>query len=252
MRITKSILKKIIKEEILRESSYMGFEEKPPPLERGFRNVGIDDDRLAQIRKVISEPLKKIPYPPNVIDAEGHGGRIYKHILTPTEQVITRMELDYIISNDALEKFNLDNVNFSGIDLSGLDFSEAYMNGSNFSGASLIGTTMKETQLGDSNFSKSNLSKANLAGAWLADAKLVGALLADANLRNADGIRADLSNANLTGADLKYANLRGADLSGADLTGANLKYANLRNVEYDSETIFPEGFDRSALEGSEQ
>jgi hypothetical protein len=64
MKITKSILKKIIKEEILRESKYMGYEERKPLNPRGFSNVGIDDDRLQQIRLFMSgtkiRPLKDL------------------------------------------------------------------------------------------------------------------------------------------------------------------------------------------------
>jgi len=61
MKITKSILTKIIKEEILRESGYM---EREPLSPRGFHNVGIDDDRLQQIRLFMSgtkiHPLKNL------------------------------------------------------------------------------------------------------------------------------------------------------------------------------------------------
>ena len=71
MKITKSILTKIIKEEILRESGYM---EREPLSPRGFHNVGIDDDRLQQIRFFMS------------------GGKIH-----PLEN-LTDMEKDYILN----------------------------------------------------------------------------------------------------------------------------------------------------------
>ncbi|MBP96568.1 hypothetical protein CMK18_11500 [Candidatus Poribacteria bacterium] len=53
---------------------------------------------------------------------------------------------------------------------------------------------------------------------------------------------ADLSNANLGEADLSNAELYRAELSVADLRRANLSEANLTNIEYDDETIWPEGF----------
>ena len=55
MKITKSLLKKIIEEEILRESRYMDqFEEREPANPRGFYDVGIDDDRLQKLRLFFS------------------------------------------------------------------------------------------------------------------------------------------------------------------------------------------------------
>ena len=50
------------------------------------------------------------------------------------------------------------------------------------------------------------------------------------------------------GADLRDIDLTGADLSGANLTGANLsradlRVANLSDATYNTETMWPEGFD---------
>ena len=63
MKITKSILTKIIKEEILRESKYMGFIKEKEPL-LGSQDVVVDDDRLQQIRLFMSgtkiHPLKNL------------------------------------------------------------------------------------------------------------------------------------------------------------------------------------------------
>jgi len=54
MKIRKSTLKKIIKEEILRESEYMDYKERDPANPRGFYNVMIDDDRLQKLRLFFS------------------------------------------------------------------------------------------------------------------------------------------------------------------------------------------------------
>ncbi len=70
--------------------------------------------------------------------------------------------------------------------------------------------------------------------------------------REEGGEKAGLSGADLTGATLVGANLTRANLSGAvlwkaDLSGANLRRAklsqsNLALATYDSQTVFPEGF----------
>ena len=62
-------------------------------------------------------------------------------------------------------------------------------------------------------------------------------------LKRANLAGIDLSGANLWGVDLSHANLRKADLSGADLSGANLSRADLREVQHDTDTMFPAGFD---------
>ena len=64
----------------------------------------------------------------------------------------------------------------------------------------------------------------------------------DANLSGANLWRTKLNDARLQGANLSDANLSDAKLSGAELNGANLSEANLTNIEYDDETIWPEGF----------
>ena len=87
-----------------------------------------------------------------------------------------------------------------------------------------------------------NLSYAHLLCANLTGANLKGANLEGTNLTGADLYRANLSCANLTGgyldpANLRYANLRCADLRGADLRG----------VGHNSDTRWPEGFNKSRL-----
>ena len=89
--------------------------------------------------------------------------------------------------------------------------------------------------------------KANLYGADLYDVDLSRSDLRGTDLRGADLRGAELSGSELSGADLRDADLRGADLSLADLRGANLSEADLRGAElreaeYNSKTIFSEGF----------
>jgi len=51
----------------------------------------------------------------------------------------------------------------------------------------------------------------------------------------------------MSGADLTDAILTGADLSGADLSGADLDSAILTQIERDSDTKWPQGFDFQRL-----
>jgi len=129
-------------------------------------------------------------------------------------------------------------VNFSLADLRGVD-----LRGLNLGDASLQGADLEFANLSDANLSGANLHSANLTHADLQRANLDAAIfnfagLANANLAFAYLYSASLTDADLAGADLNHANLESADLSGADLTGADLTDAS-----YDTETLFPAGFD---------
>ena len=83
---------------------------------------------------------------------------------------------------------------------------------------------------------------------WLTgDAGLMkGAFLERANLENAGLKQANLEGADFTSssfitADLRQARLVNAKLEYTNFTGANLKGANLLGVEYDDDTILPDG-----------
>ncbi len=79
-------------------------------------------------------------------------------------------------------------------------------------------------------------------GIDLQGADLRGIDLSYANLYRADLLGANLSGANLHRANLSGANLQGADLREASLREVNLNGVNLQNAIYNSETIFPRGF----------
>jgi hypothetical protein len=94
-----------------------------------------------------------------------------------------------------------------------------------------------------------NLSGANLQGAKLQGAELSGANLQGAKLQGAELELAILWDAKLQWAKLQGANFWGADLSGAnfwgaDLSRANLEGADLKDIEWNSETVWP---DKSAV-----
>ena len=98
------------------------------------------------------------------------------------------------------------------------------------------------------NLSNADLSDANLSWANLSNADLSGANLSGTNLSDADLSGADLSGADLSGADLSGTDLSGTDLSGANLSDADLPLANLEDIEWNSETLWP---DKSAFTGAE-
>ncbi len=85
-----------------------------------------------------------------------------------------------------------------------------------------------------------------LRGATLRRAILTGANLRYAILTGANLRYAELADANLNHANLSYANLREANLLGANLREANLTGAYLGGALYNSETIWPKGFDPKA------
>lgn len=100
----------------------------------------------------------------------------------------------------------------------------------------------------NADFARTDLSERNLQLADLQGGILTGASFARANLQ-----QAFLANSDLTGADLRWADFTGADLSHADLTSAQLfgtcfREASLHDtclegVQWDADTVWPEGFD---------
>jgi hypothetical protein len=88
---------------------------------------------------------------------------------------------------------------------------------------------------------EADLSSANLRRARLDGANLDSAILRKAMLSAASMQRASLKNTDLTDADLSKASLHGANLTDANLTGTVLTEAL-----YDSETLWPPGFDPAA------
>ena len=99
--------------------------------------------------------------------------------------------------------------------------------------AKLVDFILVKASLVEADLSHTRMDKINLSGAFLRRANLFGADLSWSHLSEAD-----LSGANLGEADLSGTNLGEADLSGAELFGAVLRWA-----KYDSQTIWPYGFD---------
>lgn len=83
------------------------------------------------------------------------------------------------------------------------------------------------------NLSNLPLTGVSFEGASLAGANLDGSQMQNCNLQFTVLRSGSLIKANLAGADLRYANLEGADLDGVDLSYAL----------YNSQTVWPDGFD---------
>lgn len=114
--------------------------------------------------------------------------------------------------------------------------------------ANLRGANLKSAMMNGVYLFVANLEGANLTDAKLVNANLNGANLKDANFYDASLDGAEFVDADLQGASLSRAYLGGAELHGAKLQGAmldcyGLDKANLEAAQYDSQTIWPEGFD---------
>jgi|SRR4051794_14525369 uncharacterized protein YjbI with pentapeptide repeats len=141
---------------------------------------------------------------------------------------------------------SLQNMDLHGQDLRGIILSEKHLESANFqdadlSGANLQGDVLTYASLGGADLEGANLSHAQLDYADLTDAHLGGkTLIVGADLRNANLLRAQFQ-----GATLDAANLRGAIASGANFSGAVTNSAKGDGLQYDGQTVFPNGKTRS-------
>lgn len=135
---------------------------------------------------------------------------------------------------------NLPNCDLSNvfIDLAGGDLTRTNLQGANLQGANLKKANLDKANLGGTKLRNTNLREASLRYANLAGANLSGANLSNANL---EGI--NLKDADLFGADLRKADLSQANIAGANLAETDLMKAELKGTKYNSQTIWPDGFD---------
>ena len=190
------------------------------------------------------------------------------------------------LSEANLSEANLSGVDLRGVDLSGADLTGANLSGAemretilsrarynsttvwpkgyeyqisgaigpaaDLRGADLSGANLREANLREARYDSTTIwpkgYEYQISGAIGPAADLRGVNLSGADLRGVDLSGANLREANLSEADLSEADLREANLSGADLRRANLSGADLREASYDTETLWPEGFDRYETE----
>lgn len=105
---------------------------------------------------------------------------------------------------------------------------------------------------------RAEFDDADLTNVFMADAVLEEAMLHRATLDSAHLQRANLTNAALYGSSMRRAKLTAAQLAGADLRAVDLRDADLTDADlsgatFDSDTLFPEGWDpvREAMVQSE-
>jgi uncharacterized protein YjbI with pentapeptide repeats len=137
---------------------------------------------------------------------------------------------------------------FSARDLNAASFFQVRMNGSNF----------QNTNLSASSFEQCDLAEADFRGAKFSpESRMFRVTANEGNFEGVDfgGLAIDsvnLRDANLRGAKnfgpVQRANFQKADLRGADLSGLQMPLVEVRweNAVYDSNTIFPKGFDPAA------
>jgi len=125
-----------------------------------------------------------------------------------------------------------------GADLRHAVLCRAYLDRADLRGADLYGADLRHAVL-----CRAYLDRADLRGARLDDADLRGAHLNHVDLRGAHLDGAILGAAHLREADLSDAYLDRVNLSRADLSGANLSGAWISGIQYDPDTVWPEGFD---------
>ena len=208
MKITKSILKKIIREEILKEM--MG------------------GNKLAQIRELFSSfsssEYKKLD---NILKAY----EIVNSIEDPNEK---NLASDYFIQYLGKGAFELANrysnhdpksgerLNLSRLDLSGLDLSGAYLRGAILNNASLR---------------NANLTGADLINCFLFEADLTGADLTNSFMTNVRLDKTNFTNANLANVRLlPFLGLEGSIFKGAKWNSKTM----INNFWFGSDYVRPQ------------
>lgn len=109
-------------------------------------------------------------------------------------------------------------------------------------GADLVGADLASEDLQNADLSRSNLvdavlNEAKLQGINLKEADLTEAILTDATLRSADLSKTDFTRAIMDGTNLEESNLSGAVFDSVDLSTVRI-----RNVIYNVQTKWPDGY----------
>ncbi len=147
---------------------------------------------------------------------------------------VSNCRIDSVVS---LTNARLDQLKFDeNISLAGINLSDTW----------LLKADLKEIDLSKANLAFARLNDARMDGAELKGANLSTALLQKVSLKGAKLQNVDLRRADLEKAELQNTDLRRACLQGTNLKGANLYKADLTGAEYDSQTIFPDGFDKNS------
>lgn len=132
-------------------------------------------------------------------------------------------------------------MDLTGEDLRKVNLVQKNLTQAIFDGADLREANLRGARLVRARFSNAKLGRANLYRAKLQRATLDGATLDEAIMSEANLSRAILRDAHLVGTFLDSADLRCADAQGADFTDAVVGGWKIAGLQYDGETIFPNG-----------
>ena len=109
--------------------------------------------------------------------------------------------------------------------------------------AQLAGRELELISFDGSDLQGSDFSGADLYGAILSDSNFDSCLFVQADLRSAFMFRVSFRNADMRGARFSLDQMGGAlVLSAVDFSNANLDEADFTGALYDSDTVFPNGF----------
>lgn len=109
--------------------------------------------------------------------------------------------------------------------------------------ALLAGRELERISFDGSDLQGSDFSGADLYGAFLSDSNFDSCIFVQADLRSAFMYRVNFRNADMRGARFSLDQMGGAlVLRAVDFSNANLDEADFTGALYDSDTIFPNGF----------
>jgi uncharacterized protein YjbI with pentapeptide repeats len=110
--------------------------------------------------------------------------------------------------------------------------------------AQLAGCKLERISFDGSDLQGSDFSGADLYGAILSDSNFDSCLFVGTDLRSAFMFRVTFRNADMRGARFSLDQMGGAlVLRAVDFSNANLDDADFTGALYDSDTVFPSGFD---------
>jgi len=252
MKITKSILTKIIREEILREA--YGREEfteirrlATPPGNKSLPNI----KKAYSIAKKIKDPLLKegaIEY------IKEHFGVVAHKILKySTTRFSKNLELNLDLSGENLRGYDISSmdfrsarglarqrykpkvktVNFSEADLTGGksdrnyfyfgNFNKAIMNDFTFMQTAFILSDLQSVELNNAKIELTSFRSTNLSGVKLKNAYLRAVGFGSEGGNTSDNITS-LRGADLSGAEFSFVDFENCDASGANFAGANFDH----------------------------
>lgn len=172
---------------------------------------------------------------------------LYGNLEKATLNNASMLHARFFYSN--LKGAKLNNAKASAIYCTEADFSNAVLKGAELNSALFDRSSLNKADLSGANLELASMENINAIGANFSGVHAKGCTFEDSNLSNAD-----FSNANLAVTNFVRSNIEGVNFTGAK--GIPVEVSTFRRrfagATWNDQTIFPEGFDRSILEDSEQ